>query len=174
MADWSPQCHQLQSDESVTRSPAISWGGRISAKMPLPMGVVSRDPDFEGLPNPNLVMKSGTKETRKVDGLYIIPAKLRDFQSPACSFFIARLLPPARPPGGNHSHSVIYPLLRPNNCFNFVSSDAFLLPFHVAVYACLLGRTVYVCRCGSMVIESAPLLASPPANAAFTPPGRFD
>ena len=27
-----------------------SWGGRISAKMPFPMGVVSRDLDFEGLP----------------------------------------------------------------------------------------------------------------------------
>ena len=32
------------------KKPSTSLGGRISAKMPFPMGVVSRDPDFEGLP----------------------------------------------------------------------------------------------------------------------------
>ena len=33
-----------------TRISAVSWVGRISAKMPFRMGVVSRDLDFEGLP----------------------------------------------------------------------------------------------------------------------------
>ena len=99
------------------KKPSSCWDGRISAKMPFPMGWSHATLTLKVF---SIRIWSWNLAQSKLEWMGYIPAKFRDSSSRISWFAHRRFLPSARPPthppDGNHS--AIYPLMRPKTVEN--------------------------------------------------------